>query len=540
MRLLCFLATLTLGIGTPALAQVTQPNGTQIPQGSGVQGIFDRPAVNEAINAIADAATFPETFVPDCEITFTVLERNAGDDNAFGWYNADALASAPPAESERYRIIQSRNIDGVGAERSVRIADDPNYAGGSIGFFMHNLSQNAFYYSESRFNPGSTSGSNFIQRLVYNSVNSRAFYFAWEDRPVSSASDNDFDDLFMRVSNIICTGGGTPCDTGLDGLCGIGVEQCQGGGLSCVAQFQAEDELCDGFDNDCDGDTDEGADLCDDGERCYQGACVPTCGSGEFSCGDGTVCLVSEDICVESACADVSCSGGEVCRGGVCRGVCEGVVCPAGLVCAAGRCADLCDNVTCETGLVCKEGICEPDCDCTGCSDGLSCQPSGLCEETACVGISCDDGFRCEGGSCVDACSGVSCPSGEACVLGRCEQTESSGGASSGPPIIDLAAGVPTPDDLDGDGIPNDEDPDDDNDGIPDEEDPDADGDGVPDQVVLGESLTAPEIDEGCGCHVVNARSSLGSLLSLLLGALALSWQRRRALRPARKGRAPR
>lgn len=37
---------------------------------------------------------------------------------------------------------------------------------------------------------------------------------------------------------------------------------------------------------------------------------------------------------------------------------------------------------------------------------------------------------------------------------------------------------TPDPNDADGDGVPNDEDPDDDNDGIPDEEDPDANGDG--------------------------------------------------------------
>ena len=35
--------------------------------------------------------------------------------------------------------------------------------------------------------------------------------------------------------------------------------------------------------------------------------------------------------------------------------------------------------------------------------------------------------------------------------------------------------------DIDGDGVPNDTDPDDDNDGIPDDRDPDDNGDGVPD-----------------------------------------------------------
>ena len=51
---------------------------------------------------------------------------------------------------------------------------------------------------------------------------------------------------------------GVQCDTGLDGVCAAGVTSCDEGDLQCNQIGTQSDEICDGLDNNCDGDTDEG------------------------------------------------------------------------------------------------------------------------------------------------------------------------------------------------------------------------------------------------------------------------------------------
>lgn len=69
--------------------------------------------------------------------------------------------------------------------------------------------------------------------------------------------------------------GGMPCDTGEPGICAAGTTQCIAGSLECAQDLLAEPESCDGLDNDCDGETDEG-DLCGVGETCVAGVCTAT------------------------------------------------------------------------------------------------------------------------------------------------------------------------------------------------------------------------------------------------------------------------
>ena len=70
-------------------------------------------------------------------------------------------------------------------------------------------------------------------------------------------------------------------------------------------------EICNGVDDDCDGQTDEGAQICDDGNVCtIDEACAPS--------GGGWACVGTP---VDGPCDDNNiCTGGEACSGGVCTG----------------------------------------------------------------------------------------------------------------------------------------------------------------------------------------------------------------------------
>ncbi|PIR04262.1 MAG: hypothetical protein COV59_03710 [Candidatus Magasanikbacteria bacterium CG11_big_fil_rev_8_21_14_0_20_39_34] len=68
---------------------------------------------------------------------------------------------------------------------------------------------------------------------------------------------------------------GADCETGMPGACAIGTMECELGELACVPATEPTDEVCDGLDNDCDEQIDEGFDLQADPSHC--GACGRTC-----------------------------------------------------------------------------------------------------------------------------------------------------------------------------------------------------------------------------------------------------------------------
>ncbi len=457
----------------PAWA-LTQPGGAdQLPilrgltcQGGNVQTCVDE--LGDPFRVRQVAAVTPETFDPSCNLSFEIIARGASFRSAFGWYNVRDDGQRPePADLHPFLNCD----EAPGVKKALSIKDTPAYKGGQpgfasgrIGFFIatpedpaspgQQLAGNcpAFdaggpvagsygyvYYSERRFNPDQNGDDSYIHLVILQSEKFfPAFYFGWEDQ--FGGGDDDFNDILTLVTGITCAGGGQPCDVpGGAGVCASGLTQCRRGALECVAMNPGSAEACDGLDNDCDGEADEG-DLCPAGELCVRGDCVPSCRSGEFPCTGGKQC-VGEGVCVDAACAALSCDAGEICRDGACRAPCDDVVCPLGQECRLGVCLDACETAppSCDAGYVCSRGVCVERCDvCTVsgnglCGDGQACDSAlGLCVDGGCAGVACAGGEVCRAGQCVDACAGAACPDEQACVAGRCVGLASGAGGQGG------------------------------------------------------------------------------------------------------------
>src|SRR5262249_26795737 len=88
-------------------------------------------------------------------------------------------------------------------------------------------------------------------------------------------------------------GGGAACNTGQLGVCGAGTEHCVSGQIECVPNNLGQMEACNGLDDDCDGTVDEGNPggggpcSCGGTFNCVSGALVCQNCMQEFVCNDG-------------------------------------------------------------------------------------------------------------------------------------------------------------------------------------------------------------------------------------------------------------
>lgn len=94
-----------------------------------------------------------------------------------------------------------------------------------------------------------------------------------------------------------CGPGGISLEMANTGVCEPGIEHCLGGSIQCVGGRGPTPEICDGLDNDCDGEADQAAE-CPGENLCVEGKCVEPCGSGEFPCPAGFVC--DDGYCVKN------------------------------------------------------------------------------------------------------------------------------------------------------------------------------------------------------------------------------------------------
>jgi Putative metal-binding motif len=175
-------------------------------------------------------------------------------------------------------------------------------------------------------------------------------------------------------------------------------------------------EVCDGSDNDCNGQTDEaaaGSALCSAGEECLSRCVAPSCAvpGSSVRCESGELCDPDTGSCVSASCGDVACPSGQFCNAAtltcvaVNRG--HGEACASDADCRSGSCVDAASLLLSSgSGRVCGEACCN-DTDCTEgelcISPGTgarSCLPTALVPVALRSAVSCTTRDACDGGDC--------------------------------------------------------------------------------------------------------------------------------------------
>ena len=253
---------------------------------------------------------------------------------------------------------------------------------------------------------------------------------------------------------------GVACDNGLTGSCRrVGLTECSADhpGVACnLGDAPITPEICNGIDDDCNGQIDDGPlpgvglECGVQGMGCSKG--VTVCINGKIVCNATAnpkpeVCNGLDDDCngviddgtfpgVGDSCLCAGLTQAEVgqgmCRAGrlVCKGaqgiVCDGCVLPSAEICDGkdNDCDGVGDNTAmCPSGFGCRDGACSLQCR-PGefpCPPGYDCTDN-YCVPNRCKNVPCPSDQKCDlsTGSCVDLCYKVTCLSDQTCQGGKC------------------------------------------------------------------------------------------------------------------------